>query len=151
QNHAGTTRMARRKDAGVALLRLWHAIDERFPQVVGPQSVWTTGWMAFEPGAPSVIPGKAEMLFQFRDIEPDRIGLLERNLTQLVAEANDRGPCRIEMEIVTRTQPHLMDLRLQSALEHAAEMHAPKLHTRMPSAAGHDAQIFAAHIPAGML
>ena len=44
-----------------------------------------------------------------------------------------------------------MDARFQDALEAAAERRAPKLHTRLPSAAGHDAQTFARHIPAGML
>ncbi len=49
QNHAGTTRMAIRKDAGVALLRLWQALDSRFPAIVGPNSVWTTGKITLDP------------------------------------------------------------------------------------------------------
>jgi len=44
-----------------------------------------------------------------------------------------------------------MDKSFQAALEAAAERRAPKLQTRLPSAAGHDAQTFARHIPAGML
>jgi len=44
-----------------------------------------------------------------------------------------------------------MDERVQAALEAAAERHAPGKHTRMPSGAGHDAQNFARHMPAGML
>jgi N-carbamoyl-L-amino-acid hydrolase len=151
QNHAGTTRMAVRKDAGVALIRFCNMIEERFPAVVGPRSVWTTGKITLDPGAPSVIPGKAEMLFQFRDVEPERLAVLERTLEGLVAEANARGPCRCELEVVSRNPPHAMDPRFQDALEAAAERRAPKLHTRLPSAAGHDAQTFARHIPAGML
>ena len=50
QNHAGTTRMAARKDAGLALARLVVAIDEHFPEVAGPRSVWTVGRMSLEPG-----------------------------------------------------------------------------------------------------
>jgi N-carbamoyl-L-amino-acid hydrolase len=151
QNHAGTTRMAVRKDAGVALIKFGNMIEERFPKVVGPRSVWTTGKITLDPGAPSVIPGKAEMLFQFRDVEPERLALLERVLEGMVAEATARGPCRVELEVVSRTPPHAMDKGFQDALEAAAERHAPKLHTRLPSAAGHDAQTFARHIPAGML
>ena len=151
QNHAGTTRMAVRKDAGVALIKFCNMIEERFPQVVGPRSVWTTGKITLDPGAPSVIPGKAEMLFQFRDVEPERLALLEHALNELIAEANARGPCRCELEVVSRTPPHAMDRGFQDALEAAAERRAPKLHTRLPSAAGHDAQTFARHIPAGML
>jgi beta-ureidopropionase / N-carbamoyl-L-amino-acid hydrolase len=143
--------MPKRKDAGVALMRLWHAIDQHFPAVVGPRSVWTVGRVAVEPGFPSVIPGRAEMLFQFRDVEPERLAILERTLAELVAEANANGPCSVEIEPVSRTHPHAMAAEFQHALEQAAERLASRLHVRMPSAAGHDAQVFARHLPAGML
>jgi len=151
QNHAGTTRMAVRKDAGVALIKFANMIEERFPKVVGPRSVWTTGKITLDPGAPSVIPGKAEMLFQFRDVDPERLLLLERTLEEIVRESNERGPCRAVLEPVSRVTPSAMDAKFQDALEWAAERQAPKLHLRMPSAAGHDAQIFARHLRAGML
>jgi len=151
QNHAGTTRMAVRKDAGLALVRLAAAIDERFPEVAGERTVWTTGRITLEPGAPSIIPGAAEMLFQFRDADPDRLTLLERALEELVAAADAAGPCRCRLEAVARSVPKLMDPHFQDALEQAAERHAPGRHMRMPSAAGHDAQILAQRVPAGML
>ena len=44
-----------------------------------------------------------------------------------------------------------MDPGLLAALEAAAERHAPGAHMRMPSAAGHDAQIVAQRVPAAML
>jgi N-carbamoyl-L-amino-acid hydrolase len=151
QNHAGTTRMAVRKDAGLALVRLAAAIDKRFPEVAGERTVWTTGRITLEPGAPSIIPGRAEMLFQFRNADPDRLALLERALEELVAEADAAGPCRCRLEAVSRSVPKLMDQHFQDALEQAAERHAPGGHMRMPSAAGHDAQILAQRVPAGML
>jgi len=151
QNHAGTTRMQVRRDAGVALVRLAAEIDRRFPSIAGPRSVWTTGKITLDPGAPSVIPGKAEMLFQFRDVEPERLALLERTLEEIVRESNERGPCRAVLEPVSRVTPSAMDAKFQDALEWAAEQQAPKLHLRMPSAAGHDAQTFARHLRAGML
>jgi N-carbamoyl-L-amino-acid hydrolase len=151
QNHAGTTRMAIRKDAGLALVRLAAALDKRFPEVAGERTVWTTGRITLEPGAPSIIPGHAEMLFQFRDVDPDRLNLLERALEELVAEADAAGPCRCRLEAVSRSVPKLMERRFQDALEEAAERHAPGQHMRMPSAAGHDAQILAQRVPAGML
>jgi N-carbamoyl-L-amino-acid hydrolase len=151
QNHAGTTRMAVRKDAGLALVRLAAAIDRRFPEVAGERTVWTTGRISLEPGAPSIIPGRAEMLFQLRDVDPERLTLLERTLEALVAEADAQGPCRCRLEVMSRSVPKLMDTRFQDALEQAAERHAPGAHMRMPSAAGHDAQILAQRVPAGML
>lgn len=38
-NHAGTTRMAIRKDAGLALAKFCVAIDEAFPKICGPRTV----------------------------------------------------------------------------------------------------------------
>ena len=151
QNHAGTTRMAVRKDAGLALVRFAAALDTRFPEVAGERTVWTTGRITLDPGAPSIIPGRAEMLFQFRDVDPDRLARLERALEELVAEADAAGPCRCRLEALSRSVPKLMDGRLQDALEEAAERHAPGAHMRMPSAAGHDAQVLAQRVPAGML
>jgi N-carbamoyl-L-amino-acid hydrolase len=150
QNHAGTTRMAIRKDAGVALVRLAAAIETRFPQVAGLRSVWTTGRILLEPGAPSIVPGGAEMLFQFRDADPARLGGMEQTLEALVAEAN-AGPCKVTLRNLSRSTPKVMDAGLQDALERAAEQNAPGMHVRMPSGAGHDAQIFAERLPAAML
>src|ERR1700722_6686166 len=80
QNHAGTTRMARRKDAGVALVRLATAINERFPAIAHERTVWTTGQISLDPGSPSIVPGKAEMVFQFRDTEPAMLARLGQEL-----------------------------------------------------------------------
>lgn len=150
QNHAGTTRMQNRRDAGVALVHLATAIDRRFPEVAGPLTVWTTGRITLEPGAPSIVPGRAEMLFQFRDTDPAMLDALERELETLVVEAA-KGPCRVSLVRGSRTVPRPMDDGFQSALERAAQRHVPGLHMRLPSGAGHDAQILASRVPAGML
>jgi N-carbamoyl-L-amino-acid hydrolase len=126
------------------------AIDRRFPEVAGPRSVWTVGQISLHPGAPNIIPGTAEMLFQFRDADPAVLERLQAALEELVAEA-DRGPCRVRLQVLDRNAPKLMDPMLQAALERAAEHHAPGQHQRMPSGAGHDAQILAQVMPAAML
>jgi N-carbamoyl-L-amino-acid hydrolase len=150
QNHAGTTRMAIRQDAGLALVRLAGAIDARFPKIAGPRSVWTTGRILLEPGAASIVPGGAEMLFQFRDADPARLAAMQQALQDLVAEANAH-PCAVTLTNLSRSTPMLMDAGFQDALERAAERNAPGMHIRMPSGAGHDAQIFAEKLPAAML
>ncbi len=151
QNHAGTTSMPRRKDAGVAMVRLATAIHDHFPAVAGPRTVWTIGRMRIEPNAPSVIPGYAEMQLQFRDPDTAYLDACEASLTALVAAAERAGPCRIEVEPLAQSTPTPMDPGFQAAIETAAEHHAPKLHMRMPSAAGHDAAVLAERMPAGMM
>jgi len=150
QNHAGTTRMSIRKDAGVALVNLASAIYQRFPQVAGSRTVWTTGRITLDPGAPSIVPGRAEMLFQFRDTDPDLLAKLDSELEGLVAEAT-RGPCKVTIAERGSSTPQAMDPGFQDALELAAERHAPGLHVRMPSGAGHDAQILAERMKSAMM
>ncbi len=151
QNHAGTTRMAIRKDAGAAMVRLATAIEATFPKVCAERSVWTFGRMTLEPGAPSIIPGAAEAYFQFRDAEPAVLDRMHTTLEDLIAEANAAGPCQVSLHIVGRSTPVKSDPALMAALDRGAEKHAPGLWQRMPSGAGHDAQYLAKVMPSAML
>jgi N-carbamoyl-L-amino-acid hydrolase len=151
QNHAGTTRMVRRRDAGVAMVRLATRIHDRFPEVAGPRTVWTIGRMLLDPNAPSVVPGRAEMQVQFRDADLDRLAALEKTLRELVRETDRAGPCACEIEAIARTEPRPMDPGFQEQIEAAAERHAPGMHMRMPSAAGHDAAVLSYRMPSGMM
>jgi len=151
QNHAGTTSMMRRRDAGLALVRLLSQIDQRFPELDGPRTVWTTGRIALEPGSHSIIPGRAEALFQLRDADPAVLDRLHAELFKLADDATRAGPCKIEVNVISQSTPALMDERLMTALDTAAERHAPGKHIRMPSGAGHDAQWLARKLPAAMM
>jgi len=151
QNHAGTTRMEIRKDAGLALAKFCVAIDDCFPKLCGPRTVWTTGRIALDPGAPSIIPGRADMLFQIRDDDPAVIDRLERKLETMAADFTARGPCTVTLERIRTGTPALMDRRFQDAIEAASKSFAGGRSARMPSGAGHDAQILARIMPAGMM
>ncbi|KRR15226.1 allantoate amidohydrolase [Bradyrhizobium lablabi] len=151
QNHAGTTRMAVRRDAGLALARFCVAIDDRFPAACGPRTVWTTGRITLDPGAPSIIPGAAEMLFQIRDDDPAVITRLEDLLRGMAAEVNAQGRCAVAVERIRTGAPALMDAAFQQAIEQAGAAFAGGKALRMPSGAGHDAQVLATVMPAGML
>ncbi|MGZ5873075.1 MAG: hydantoinase/carbamoylase family amidase [Bradyrhizobium sp.] len=151
QNHAGTTRMVDRKDAGVALVRFSVAIDDRLPALCSPRTVWTTGRITLDPGAPSIIPGRAEMLFQMRDDDPAVIARLEDLLQSMAAEVSAQGRCSVSVERIRTGVPAMMDTRFQDAIETASLEFAGGKSVRMPSAAGHDAQVLATIMPAGML
>ena len=105
QNHAGTTTMAERKDAGMTLVRLIAAIDQKFKQITGPRSVWTCGRMEFDPGAPSIIPGEARAMFQFRDADPAILNRLEAALHEQVAAFNEAGRARSPSRRSARARP----------------------------------------------
>lgn len=151
QNHAGTTRMDVRRDAGLALARFCVAIDDRFPAQCGPRTVWTTGRITLDPGAPSIIPGRAEMLFQIRDDDPRVIDRLEGLLHSMAAEVSAQGRCTVAVERLRTGTPAMMDTAFQHAIEAASAAFAGGRSVRMPSGAGHDAQVLATIMPSGML
>jgi N-carbamoyl-L-amino-acid hydrolase len=151
QDHAGGTTMAERRDAGLTAVRLLAQIDRHFPLICGERSTWTTGRIALEPGAASIIPGRAEVVFQFRDVSEEVLRRMEAGLRALVQESNRNERCPAVLEALSLSKPALCDAGLQQALADAAEGVAPGAWTRMPSGAGHDAQYVAKRMPAAML
>src|SRR5205085_8369333 len=120
-------------------------------EVKAARTVWTFGSVRFERGEPSIIPGRAQAVLQFRDADLAVLERMEAALFQILDDANRAGPCEISRESLRRNVPAAMDQRFQQALDEAAARHAPGLSVRMPSGAGHDAQIVAQVIPAGMM
>ena len=152
QNHAGTTMMARRRDASTALYELAHRINLEFPKVAGERSVWTMGRVRVEPNATSIVPGYAELDLQFRDPSQGPLDAFEAVVARLVSEMNAGDGATIEA-IPARAPiaPTLMDGALQAHLAAAADRHASGKWMRMPSGAFHDAGIVSAVIPSAML
>ena len=150
QNHAGTTRMSIRKDAGVTLCRLVTALNDELPKVAGERSVWTTGRLDFIPGAYTIIPGEAQMYFEFRDTDPLVLQTMLECVDRIIDRMNAEGPCRIEYTL-DKTPPTPMAEYIIRAMKAAADRHAPDKNVIMPSAAGHDAGNFGRIMPTGML
>ena len=151
QDHAGGTTMAERRDAGLAAVRLLAAIDAAFPRICGECSTWTTGRISLDPGAPSIIPGRAEVLFQFRDVAVPVLERMEAELRALIRESNRRENCKVQLLEVSRAIPALCDPGQMQALAEAADERCPGGWQSMPSGAGHDAQNIARIMPAAML
>ncbi len=151
QNHAGSTRMAQRRDAGVALVQLLAAIEEVFPTIGTADTVWTTGKIELTPGAKSVIPGKAEALFQFRDVDPEILARLGAELQILIAQANEKGRCKITATRISVSVPAPMDRTLQQIIHDTATRLHPGQSLSLPSGAGHDALWLAQKLPTAML
>jgi N-carbamoyl-L-amino-acid hydrolase len=151
QDHAGGTSMAERRDAGLSAVRLLAAIDAEFPRIAGEFSTWTTGRITLHPGAPSIIPGTADVLFQFRDVSTEVLERMEAGLRMLVRENNRRERCETALTAISKAIPAVCDPAMMTALEEAAEGLAPGMWQRMHSGAGHDAQVMARLMPSSML
>lgn len=152
QNHAGTTPMERRRDAAVAMFRFGALLQDRMAAAAGRTSVWTIGRVRVEPGAPSIVPGFAEVAVQFRDQSDD---VLDRMLDAVLAttdEIDRSGPVRVVAHAgETPIAPTVMDAAFMTHLGTAAERRAPGAWIEMPSAAGHDPMVLAHHLPCAML
>ena len=152
QNHAGTTMMAGRKDAATALYSLAHRINEEFPKVAGERSVWTMGRAILNPGAPSIVPGHAELELQFRDVSPVILDRFEDVARILVDEINALGGASVTARPSrVRISPAHMDTSLQRHLSEAAEEHVPGKWRCMPSGAFHDAGVISNVMPSAMI
>ena len=151
QDHTGGTTMAERKDAAVAAMRVLSLIDERFPMHIAERTVWTCGRITLEPNAPHIIPGKAELVFQFRDISEEVMDRLEELLHRIVQEVGRRDRCTLSVECLNRSPPALANPAMHEALRQAATKHANGQWQPMPSGAIHDAQQMAKILPTAML
>jgi N-carbamoyl-L-amino-acid hydrolase len=152
RNHAGTTPMAIRRDAGAALVAFIARIDDAFSRLADADTVWTVGRIELDPGSFSVVPGKAVLHLQFRDGNAGRLHAMERALIALVSEWNTQHDVSAELIACEGAEePVAMDQALQACLAQAAEALAPGQWMNMPSGASHDAQVIAHHIPACML
>jgi len=152
QNHAGTTMMARRRDAAAALFDFAAAVNREFPRVAAARSVWTIGRVHVVPNATSIVPGYAELDLQFRDADDAVLDRFEALARHLAAEANARGAVALELRPARAPiAPTQMDETLRRHLAAAAERHAPGQWVEMPSGAFHDAGIVSARLPAAML
>jgi N-carbamoyl-L-amino-acid hydrolase len=152
RNHAGTTPMSIRRDAGAALVAFISRMDEAFRQLADADTVWTVGRIELDPGSFSVVPGQADLFLQFRDANAARLRAMEAKLAELVRDVNARGSVSADLTVVDEPEePVAMDGALQAHLASAAQALAPGQWIRMPSGASHDAQLIARHIPACML
>ena len=115
-----------------------------------PGCVATVGDIATEPGSFNVVPGRARLRLECRSLDPRELDALEQALSaRALADAEAFG-LAVSIERVGRWDPAPTDERVQQALGEAAT--ALGLSTlRLPSGAGHDAQLLAAITPSGMV
>ncbi len=151
QNHAGTTPMHLRKDAFQAVSAFNSRINDRFRNVVTPQTVWTIGRVDLHPNASSIVPGRARFSMQWRDGDSDRLARMEEIIRATAQEIAQEMGQTVSYGRLLGLEPIAMDQTLRAALESAAEDVAPGKWRNMPSGALHDATNVARLIPVAML
>lgn len=148
-NHAGTTPMDQRRDALHAAALLIAAVRRIVTAEPGRQ-VATVGKIAAQPGAPNVIPGRAELSLEIRDLSMEKIGLLFGRIEgEARAIGEDTGTTFVFRQYYESPAAD-SDPRISALVEEAARrLGLSNVH--LPSGAGHDAQSLRGIAPLGMI
>jgi N-carbamoyl-L-amino-acid hydrolase len=149
-DHAGTTPMAWRKDAFLAACEYALKAREHIVRKGGGRSVTNFGRVELAPGVSNIVPARAVLLQEMRELEPRILARLDRECAALARTIARRRGVRVTVEVLSRTEPARCAPRVMDAVQAACEMLRLR-YKRMPSGAGHDAQNLAGVTAAGML
>jgi N-carbamoyl-L-amino-acid hydrolase len=148
-NHAGTTPMDERQDALLAASRVVQMVREVVVARSG-RHVGTVGRLEVTPNSPNVIPGRVALSVELRDLSEATLEALATEIRQRAMAIAREAHTELTMTLASRNPPALAAAPVQAAVERAAEA-ARLTSRRLPSGAGHDAQMIAALCPMGMI
>ena len=148
-NHAGTTPMALRRDAGYAAARIATFVRDLAAEI-GPPQVATVGRIELHPNLVNVVAARATMTVDLRHTVESTLQEAEQRLATFCAELAEREGVTIESTTLARFEPVAFDLEMIELVESTARRLGHSVR-RMPSGAGHDAQMFARVCPTSMI
>ncbi|WP_429999567.1 Zn-dependent hydrolase [Metabacillus fastidiosus] len=146
--HAGATPMPTRHDALTAASEMILAIEQMLKDTT--DSVATVGKLNVEPNGVNVIPGKVTFTIDIRDIDEQRISILENAILKQLQKIAERRNVILSSQVLQRVKPAKTDATLQQQLKDSIEKYGIRSHSLI-SGAGHDAMNIAAVAPIGML
>jgi N-carbamoyl-L-amino-acid hydrolase len=149
-DHAGTTPMHLRRDAGGALIEFCHQLRPRLEESRGADGVWNLGQVAFHPGVGNVVPGSAEVLVEYRHPSVEGLERMEAEVQATVAAADGRGGVKADARRALALPPTALDGELAGLIAAAARGRGEEP-LQMASGAGHDAMVLRSRLPAAML
>ncbi len=148
-NHAGTTPMRLRRDAGVVAARI-ACFARELARELGGNQVATVGSMTFLPNLVNVIPNRVSFTVDLRNTDESILAAAEQRLWAFADEAARDEGVELARESMARFEPVDFDPRLVELVERTARELGLSVR-RLPSGAGHDAQMLARMCPAGMI
>jgi len=148
-NHAGTTPMSMRSDAGYGASALAVAVRGIAEELGGTQ-VGTVGKIEMFPNVINVVPGKARMTVDLRNTDEGLLCRAETLLENCIEKLAENEGLEISSRQLARFQPVTFDPLIADVIErHAKQLGLPSM--RMTSGAGHDAQMMARVCPSAMI
>jgi N-carbamoyl-L-amino-acid hydrolase len=148
-NHAGTTPMRMRRDAGYIAAEI-AVFARKLANEIGGNQVATVGSMTLSPNLINVVANQAVMTVDLRNTHDEQLREAERRLFAFADESAAAENVGIARRTLARFAPVAFAPKLVERVEAIAkELGFPV--RRLPSGAGHDAQIMAAVCPACMI
>ena len=148
-NHAGTTPMALRHDAGYAAARIATGVRELATEL-GPPQVATVGAIDLHPNLVNVVAARAVLTVDLRNTDDEVLARAEKRLTAELDALADAEGVAISTRSLARFEPVHFDPAVVDLVESTAA--GLGLSTRrLPSGAGHDAQMLARVCPTAMI
>ncbi len=150
-NHAGTTPVPLRRDALRAAAAMITECFERLEQdFLLQHHRLTYGAIEVAPGASNVVPDTARLVQEIRAGKEAEIDALHAMTLKVAARTAERNGVAFDMQTLSRDAAASMSPAIMAMIErHASD--AGFSMTRMPSGAGHDAQVMASVTETGMV
>jgi allantoate deiminase len=148
--HAGTVPMALRHDAFAGAAEMALAVERFAREHPEDGMVGTVGWIEASPGAVNIVPGRVVFTVDFRSLTDDlRLAAIQRFTAKAEGIAATRG-LKVSIENFHEVATAHCAQTLQDALAASVTEygHNP---IRLPSGAGHDAQVMSRLCPSAML
>lgn len=148
-NHAGTTPMKYRKDAGVATAEIINNIHKNAVEH-GEPLVATVGSVEFTPGTVNVVPGRSNFSIDVRHTQKEDIISFTENMEKMMKDVAEKAGLGIEINLYMDEDPVPMSQDIVDVISKQCE--ELKLNYKvMHSGAGHDTQRFAPLVPSAMI
>jgi N-carbamoyl-L-amino-acid hydrolase len=148
-NHAGTTPMSMRCDPAYVAASIAVFVRNLAEQYGGNQ-VGTVGKIDLHPNLINVVPARAVMTVDIRNTDEQLLQKAEAEVAAFLLEIAEKEGVRITSRTLARFEPVGFDAGLIDLVEDIAQEHGHSVR-RMPSGAGHDAQMLARVCPTSMI
>ncbi len=148
-NHAGTTPMRLRTDAGYAAAAITTFVRELAWELGGDQ-VATVGLLEVKPNLVNVVPNRVRMTVDLRNTDDAILTEAEGRLAVFLETLQANEGVKITGRPLARFAPVRFDPNVVDLVEATARAQGRTVR-RMPSGAGHDAQMLQRICPAGMI
>ena len=148
-NHAGTTPMDLRHDAGWAAAAIAVHVRDIATRMGGRQ-VATVGRLDLQPNLVNVVAGTAALTVDLRNTDEALLTEAEADLAAFVDGIAEAEGIQIEARGLARFEPVAFNGSVVDTVAGTAESLGHAV-SRMPSGAGHDAQMMARVCPTGMV